>query len=236
MFYYVVGIVNCVLGLVFLIALPYMAKNPPDWTTVYLMSFGLGAVFLGGGLYCIISMARVSETWTVQLFTDGFAYKAGSDSKSCGWDGIEALYAQVSTSQNPITDRAFVVVRRGGDFLPLPTLLFVNKVVWDTLQARTLPLLLPTYLEAVRQGEVIVFTNLYTRTRGFADFWVDKDGVHLGKRWIPWQNVGDVRSNLSRLLITDKTESRNNLSYVDPSSTPNRHVLVAMVRELAAKV
>lgn len=160
-----------------------VALNPPAERNEQYAAIGLiaiptvaGLVAAGYGLFLLLTPRyRRGELWF--FFRDGLVRSRwGRKVDIFPWDGLQVR----KTRANPIS-RQYELSNRHGDTVKLGFSMVGGQLVQD-IQDHQVKAVRPALLRAVADGEVVKFGRLS----------VGKDGLHLKKSVLPWDDVAKL--------------------------------------------
>jgi hypothetical protein len=198
-------------------------KPPPDFTPAKQTAILLGILAIVLALFgFVLYMAawRLGRrTRGFYVFPEGFAYQTtAGDWGVCRWADVAEVW-RAETMHHGVTTRSYVrVVTADADLLLDRSLNGYSKLA-DDLEQRAARAQLPAMLDRYRRGERLTFGPLE----------LDKEGVTLRGRAVPWAQVKEFRLvNGSLLMVGPPVDPwrGNGAAYRD---VPNLAALLAIL-------
>jgi hypothetical protein len=220
---YVVGGIVCILlGLAALGFGVVVLAHPPKR--------GMGGVFklIGIGLFLAATgvgmLTRVKGFRGLRVFAcrDGLARVHGTKAELVRWDEVNSVRRDLNKKEG-VTVRSpyrVILVRRDGKELEFTEALSDVKRLRELAEERTLPLMLPAAVEALRAGETV----------GFGAVSVSPEGIHSGKDTLPWEDFADAEAKQGQLVVR-AAGRRWPFLKLDIAKVSNPHVFLALTEQ-----
>ena len=188
----------------------------------------LGLVLLSAG---VRGVQRIRKTKGVRVFCfeDGLARVQGESVAVLRWEDVAIVQrASLTTSERGKMQpaRKLILTGRDGAALELDDSLSDLRTLRELVEQHTLAYLFPPILDAYERGEAVSFGKLS----------VSREGVHSGRKTLPWSECEDVEAAQGHLTIKAQGAW---LSFckVPLHELANVHILLALaeyIRKYAA--
>lgn len=219
----IVGICGLVLGLLFgFLAYEMNAspRNANDISNSYFI-MAIGVLGLLGALYCFC-YPLLYRSWSVYVFSEGFAFTRGSKLDALRWEQINSmLISVVRRYMNGVytgTQHKYTIRTMDGKQIVLNDRITNVGQLGDSISSMVTRVKLPEVIAAYKAGETITFGPLS----------VNQQGVSNGKELIGWAQVKDIR--LNKGIVTVQKEGKwLNWSSAQVASIPNIFIFLALV-------
>ena len=168
----------------------------------------------------------------VTVYPDGFTVEGFGHHSACRWADVEGLFLGHTMTSPYLNNNPLVVTTRSkAKEAFIDATLHQNEAVLRAIQEHTLPHLLPDYLRALEGGERLSFVDYCPPPmREDPTIHLTKEGIESGDCRLPWTEVRDVRCGRSKLTIVPHAGRGRKISYYNPLTIPNVHVLAAIIR------
>jgi hypothetical protein len=221
----VVGTLALLLGagmLVLVVTLmlnPARAKNGRGHGPGLVRGIGLGLVLLAAGVGMLIR-ARRTRGLRVFIFPAGLARLQGGAAEVLRWDEINRVRRVPGARKGEFSVRRpyqFILVRRDGREFEFNEALVGVKELRVLIEEHTLPHMLPPAVEAFRAGEAV----------GFGAVGLSREGIHHGKRLLPWDAFAGALAAKGRLTVRAQGAWMS-FCRVGIAEVTNPHVFLAL--------
>lgn len=206
-----------------------LVTPPPDFTPAKHAAIGGGILAIVLGLFGFVLYGAawrfLRRTRELYLFQEGFVFRLpGSTWFACRWDRVDAVW-RAETMHHGVTTRSYVIVRASVEDLLMDHDLLLDRSLngyaklADDVEVRVARATLPDLLDRYRRGERLAFGPLE----------LDKEGVTLRGRSVPWAEVKTFRLvNGSLLMVGPPVDPwrGNGAAYRD---VPNLAALLAIL-------
>jgi hypothetical protein len=197
---------------------PRPAKNGRGGPGI-VRGIGLGLVLLAAGVSALVR-ARRTRGLRVFVFPDGLARVQGRAAEVLRWDDVNRVRRVPGVRKGEFSVRSpyqVVLVRRDGREFEFNESLVGVKDLRALAEDHTLPHMLPPAVDAYRAGEAV----------GFGAVGLSREGIHHGKRTLPWDAFEGAEATRGRLTVR-ATGARRPFCRVAIAEVPNPHVFLAL--------
>lgn len=225
----------CLLGALFVVgALGYTlyqdSRLGPDAAREMLTTFTLPIA--GTGLFLgaagLVSMWKGYRNWHVAaaLYRDGLAYSDLSGVRQFRWTDITSVTSNMKLEYGEEGIAGIKLIYRlydrNGKALELNEEIGNVRGLVQKIQAAIYPHI---YMEAAER-----FNS--GKTVNFGKITIGQKGLEVGKRMIPWEEVGRIEFKKAQLHVVRNDQARSRAGTVAADSVPNFPVLIALVQQV----
>jgi hypothetical protein len=218
----VVGILALLLGAGMLVLVVTLMLNPApakNGRGSLVKVIGAGLVLLAAGVSMLIR-ARRMRGLRVFVFPDGLARVQGGAAEVLRWDEINRVRRVLGARKGEFSVRhpyQLILVRRDGREFEFNEALVGVKELRVLVEEHTLPHMLPPAVEAFRAGEAV----------GFGAVGLSREGIHHGKRTLPWDAFAGAEAAKGRLTVRAQGAWMS-FCRVGIAEVTNPHVFLAL--------